>query len=98
MNGRADVTNISGLAFRAPTEDVSVVDLAIRLVNGVKYFEVVEVAKSAAATSYKVCTPSPILTYQILTRILNTGYPLLHRRSHRLHGLHRRIRLIRFRR
>ena len=44
----------SGLAFRVPTQDVSVVDLVVRLEKGAKYEEIKDVMKNAANTKYKV--------------------------------------------
>ena len=49
----------SGLAFRVPTQDVSVVDLVVRLEKGAKYTEIVEVIRNAAATNYKVSSSTP---------------------------------------
>ena len=55
----------SGLAFRVPTQDVSVVDLVVRLEKGASYEEIKDVVKNAAATNYKVSgvtslTPSAV--------------------------------------
>jgi len=45
MNGR-----LTGMAFRVPTPDVSVIDLTCRLENPATYEEIVEVVKRAAAS------------------------------------------------
>merc|ERR1711997_1183508 len=41
---------LTGMAFRVPTPDVSVVDLTCRLENPAKYEEIVEVVKRASAS------------------------------------------------
>merc|ERR1712154_737400 len=41
---------LTGMAFRVPTPDVSVVDLTCRLEKGAQYDEIVEVIKRAAAS------------------------------------------------
>jgi len=41
---------LTGMAFRVPTPDVSVVDLTVRLETGATYDEIVEVVKRAAAS------------------------------------------------
>jgi len=41
---------LTGMAFRVPTPDVSVVDLTCRLENGATYSEIVEVVKRACAS------------------------------------------------
>lgn len=40
---------LTGMAFRVPTPDVSVVDLTVRLEKGAKYSEIVDAVKAAAA-------------------------------------------------
>jgi hypothetical protein len=44
MNGK-----LTGMAFRVPTADVSVVDLTVRLEKGAKYDQIVETVKEACA-------------------------------------------------
>jgi len=44
LNGK-----LTGMAFRVPTPDVSVVDLTVRLKNGAKYEEIVAAVKEACA-------------------------------------------------
>merc|ERR1712213_130290 len=48
LNGK-----LTGMAFRVPTPDVSVVDLTCRLEKGAKYSEIVEKIKEAAEGSMK---------------------------------------------
>ncbi|CAK5271052.1 unnamed protein product [Mycena citricolor] len=48
LNGK-----LTGLAFRVPTVDVSVVDLVVRLEKPAKYEEIVAAVKEAAASDYK---------------------------------------------
>ncbi len=43
LNGK-----LTGMAFRVPTTDVSVVDLTVRLEKGAKYEEIMAALKSAA--------------------------------------------------
>merc|ERR1712157_528571 len=47
------VGKVSGMAFRVPTPDVSVVDLTCRLTNGATYDEIVAAVKEAAAGDMK---------------------------------------------
>merc|ERR1712025_527737 len=44
---------LTGMAFRVPTPDVSVVDLTVRLQNPAKYEEIVAAVKEAAASDMK---------------------------------------------
>ena len=44
----------SGLAFRVPTADVSVVDLVVRLEKGASYDEIKAAMKEASEGEYKV--------------------------------------------
>merc|ERR1712150_28181 len=44
---------LTGMAFRVPTPDVSVVDLTVRLEKGAKYDEIVAAIKEAAAGDMK---------------------------------------------
>jgi glyceraldehyde 3-phosphate dehydrogenase (phosphorylating) len=46
----------SGLSFRVPTADVSVVDLVVRLEKGATYDEIKATLKQASEGDYKVCT------------------------------------------
>merc|ERR1711967_137658 len=48
LNGK-----LTGMAFRVPTPDVSVVDLTVRLEKGAKYEEIVAAVKEAAAGPMK---------------------------------------------
>jgi len=48
LNGK-----LTGMAFRVPTPDVSVVDLTCRIEKGAKYSEIVEAVKEAAAGDMK---------------------------------------------
>jgi len=48
LNGK-----LTGMAFRVPTQDVSVVDLTLRLEKPAKYGEIMEAIKAAAAGSMK---------------------------------------------
>ena len=45
----------SGLAFRVPTQDVSVVDLVVRLEKSATYDEIKAAIKEASTGAYKVC-------------------------------------------
>merc|ERR1712073_104667 len=52
--GLPDVNGkLTGMAFRVPTPDVSVVDLTVRLEKGAKYEEIVAAVKEAAAGPMK---------------------------------------------
>lgn len=46
---------LSGLAFRVPTQDVSVVDLVVRLEKSATYDEIKAVLKEASEGAFKVC-------------------------------------------
>merc|ERR1712125_1083 len=48
LNGK-----LTGMAFRVPTPDVSVVDLTCRIEKGAKYEEIVEAIKEASAGDLK---------------------------------------------
>merc|ERR1711879_961390 len=48
LNGK-----LTGMAFRVPTPDVSVVDLTVRLSKGAKYEEIVAAVKEASAGSMR---------------------------------------------
>merc|ERR1712039_1110896 len=50
---KAVAGKLTGMAFRVPTPDVSVVDLTCRLTKGAKYDEIVAAIKEAAAGDMK---------------------------------------------
>jgi glyceraldehyde 3-phosphate dehydrogenase len=51
LNGK-----LTGMSFRVPTSDVSVVDLVVRLERGATYDEIKAAVKSASQNELKVCS------------------------------------------
>lgn len=66
----------SGLSFRIPTADVSVVDLVVRLEKGATYDEIKATLKEASEGAYKV----RVNLYAMIQHIdFVTGYNRIHR-------------------
>lgn len=67
----------SGMAFRVPVSDVSVVDLTASLEKGATYDEIKAAVKEAANGSLKVCTYNldhPIIFFTHLIFFVCLGY------------------------
>jgi glyceraldehyde-3-phosphate dehydrogenase/erythrose-4-phosphate dehydrogenase len=63
----------SGLAFRVPTPNVSVVDLVVRLEKGASYDEIKAAVREASEGAYKVCFLRKLRLCGDL--MLETGHP-----------------------
>ena len=74
LNGK-----LTGMAFRVPTSDVSVVDLVVRLEKGATYDEIKKAIKEASQEPrLKVCLTLCFLFVHTLNPSNCTGHPRLH--------------------
>ena len=85
LNGK-----LTGMAFRVPTSDVSVVDLVVRLEKSATYDEIKKAIKEASQEPHLKVGISLVLS-SLAVRALNhtnsTGHPQLYRRCGRLNRL-----------
>lgn len=71
LNGK-----LTGMAFRVPTQDVSVVDLVVRTEKDAPYEEIKAAMKAASENELKVCSCWPVHIHPLLMRY--SGCPWLH--------------------
>ena len=79
MNGK-----LTGMAFRVPTSDVSVVDLVVRLEKGATYDEIKMAIKGASQEPRLKVSIFLFLVVRPLDHTNSTGHPQLHRGCGRL--------------